>query len=683
MELKKFKTLAIVQARLTSSRFPGKVLKKINNLTLIQILKKRLSLSKKIDQVVFAIPNNKLQKHLKNHLKNINAEIYEGNENNVLDRFYKTAIKYKPNIIVRITADCPIIDAKIIDKLISKAEKNNFDYISNVYPPSFPDGLDVSVFPFKTLEKTWKRAKSKYDKEHVVTYMQKNKKFKKYNLLNSKNLSSIRLTVDEIVDLDVIKKILSHFKNFKFDLKSIEKLLKNKSEIFNSNNHLVRDEGSMKKSTSAGQIMWKRASKIIPGGNMLLSKRPQLFLPYNWPTYYKKAKGCKIVGLDGNSYLDMSLMGVGTNILGYGNKEVDEAVKKVVRDGNLSTLNCPEEVYLSEKLIEMHPWAGMVKLTRTGGEANAVAVRIARAASGRDKVAICGYHGWHDWYLAGGLSKNKNLQSHLLPDLELKGVPKFLKNSAFAFEYNNLGQFKKLIKQNPNIGVVKMEVSRNFKPKNNFLKEIRKITKSKGIILIFDECTSGFRENFGGLHLNYKVEPDISIFGKALGNGYAINAVVGKKEVMRFAKSSFISSTFWSERIGPVAALKTLEVMQKNKSWNFITNQGKKIKMRWKSEAHKNNIKIRTYGLDALASFSILSKNSQKYKTFITQEMLKKKILASNSIYLSTAHSNQLLNKYFYHLGKIFKTIGECESGKLIDNLLESPIAGNTFKRLN
>ena len=683
MELKKFKTLAIVQARLTSSRFPGKVLKKINNLTLIQILKKRLSLSKKIDQVVFAIPNNKLQKHLKNYLKNINAEIYEGNENNVLDRFYKTAIKYKPNIIVRITADCPIIDAKIIDKLISKAEKNNFDYISNVYPPSFPDGLDVSVFPFKTLEKTWKRAKSKYDKEHVVTYMQKNKKFKKYNLLNSKNLSSIRLTVDEIVDLDVIKKILSHFKNFKFDLKSIEKLLKNKSEIFNSNNHLVRDEGSMKKSTSAGQIMWKRASKIIPGGNMLLSKRPQLFLPYNWPTYYKKAKGCKIVGLDGNSYLDMSLMGVGTNILGYGNKEVDEAVKKVVRDGNLSTLNCPEEVYLSEKLIEMHPWAGMVKLTRTGGEANAVAVRIARAASGRDKVAICGYHGWHDWYLAGGLSKNKNLQSHLLPDLELKGVPKFLKNSAFAFEYNNLGQFKKLIKQNPNIGVVKMEVSRNFKPKNNFLKEIRKITKSKGIILIFDECTSGFRENFGGLHLNYKVEPDISIFGKALGNGYAINAVVGKKEVMRFAKSSFISSTFWSERIGPVAALKTLEVMQKNKSWNFITNQGKKIKMRWKSEAHKNNIKIRTYGLDALASFSILSKNSQKYKTFITQEMLKKKILASNSIYLSTAHSNQLLNKYFYHLGKIFKTIGECESGKLIDNLLESPIAGNTFKRLN
>ena len=683
MELKKFKTLAIVQARLTSSRFPGKVLKKINNLTLIQILKKRLSLSKKIDQVVFAIPNNKLQKHLKNHLKNINAEIYEGNENNVLDRFYKTAIKYKPNIIVRITADCPIIDAKIIDKLISKAEKNNFDYISNVYPPSFPDGLDVSVFPFKTLEKTWKRAKSKYDKEHVVTYMQKNKKFKKYNLLNSKNLSSIRLTVDEIVDLDVIKKILSHFKNFKFDLKSIEKLLKNNSEIFNSNNHLVRDEGSMKKSTSAGQIMWKRASKIIPGGNMLLSKRPQLFLPYNWPTYYKKAKGCKIVGLDGNSYLDMSLMGVGTNILGYGNREVDEAVKKVVRDGNLSTLNCPEEVYLSEKLIEMHPWAGMVKLTRTGGEANAVAVRIARAASGRDKVAICGYHGWHDWYLAGGLSKNKNLQSHLLPDLELKGVPKFLKNSAFAFEYNNLGQFKKLIKQNPNIGVVKMEVSRNFKPKNNFLKEIRKITKSKGIILIFDECTSGFRENFGGLHLNYKVEPDISIFGKALGNGYAINAVVGKKEVMRFAKSSFISSTFWSERIGPVAALKTLEVMQKNKSWNFITNQGKKIKMRWKSEAHKNNIKIRTYGLDALASFSILSKNSQKYKTFITQEMLKKKILASNSIYLSTAHSNQLLNKYFYHLGKIFKTIGECESGKLIDNLLESPIAGNTFKRLN
>ena len=310
---------------------------------------------------------------------------------------------------------------------------------------------------------------------------------------------------------------------------------------------------------------------------MLLSKRPQLFLPNQWPTYFKKAKGCKIWGIDNNEYLDVSLMGVGTNILGYSHTEVDNAVRKVIDKGNMSTLNCPEEVYLSEKLIKLHPWSEMVKLTRSGGEANAVAIRIARAAVKKDKVAICGYHGWHDWYLAANLKNKDKLKRHLLPDLEINGVPKSLRNSTFTFEYNNLEQFKKLIKKH-DIGVVKMEVSRNQKPKNNFLKEIRKITESKGIVLIFDECTSGFRENHGGLHLKYNVIPDIAIFGKALGNGYAINAIVGKKEFMNHAQSTFISSTFWTERIGPTAALKTLDVMKKIKSWKFITEQGAKVK---------------------------------------------------------------------------------------------------------
>ena len=222
-------------------------------------------------------------------------------------------------------------------------------------------------------------------------------------------------------------------------------------------------------------------------------------------------------------------MGIGTNILGYGHPEVDAAVKKTISNGNMSTFNCPEEVELSEKIIQMHPWAHMVKLTRSGGEANAVAIRIARSyAKKRDKIAICGYHGWHDWYLAANLKSKNDLKSHLLPDLEINGVPKNLKNSTFSFEYNNIRQLKELIKKH-DIGIVKMEVSRNIKPRDQFLHKVRKITQSKGIVLIFDECTSGFRESFGGLHLKYNVIPDIAIFGKALGNGYAINAVIGKK----------------------------------------------------------------------------------------------------------------------------------------------------------
>jgi glutamate-1-semialdehyde 2,1-aminomutase len=138
---------------------------------------------------------------------------------------------------------------------------------------------------------------------------------------------------------------------------------------------------------------------------MLLSKRAEMFLPDQWPAYFSKAKGCKVWDLDGKEYIDMSIMGIGTNTLGYGHPEVDEAVHQTVTAGNMSTFNCPEEVYLAERLVELHPWADMVRLARSGGEANAVAIRIARAASGRDKVAICGYHGWHDWYLAANLGR--------------------------------------------------------------------------------------------------------------------------------------------------------------------------------------------------------------------------------------------------------------------------------------
>ncbi|SVC21393.1 uncharacterized protein METZ01_LOCUS274247, partial [marine metagenome] len=184
-----------------------------------------------------------------------------------------------------------------------------------------------------------------------------------------------------------------------------------------------------------GKLLWKRAKKIIPGGNMLLSKRSEMFLPEKWPSYYSKSKGCKVWDLDGREYTDMSIMGVGTNILGYCNEEVDRSVIEAVNRGNMSTFNCPEEVYLSENLVELHPWADMVRLARTGGEANAMAIRIARAASGKDKVAICGYHGWHDWYLSANLTGNNNLGNHLLPGLEPKGVPKELKGTVFPFNY--------------------------------------------------------------------------------------------------------------------------------------------------------------------------------------------------------------------------------------------------------
>jgi glutamate-1-semialdehyde 2,1-aminomutase len=406
-----------------------------------------------------------------------------------------------------------------------------------------------------------------------------------------------------------------------------------------------------------------------------------MFLPDQWPTYFSKSKGCKVWDLDGNEYIDMSIMGIGTNILGYGHPEVDESVLKTVQSGNMSTLNCPEEVYLADKLLELHKWSDMVRFARSGGEANAIAIRIARAASGRDKIAICGYHGWHDWYLSANLNNDKGLDGHLLPGLEPNGVPRNLKGSVFPFNYNKFDELEALVKTN-DIGVIKMEVQRNNGPEDNFLHKVRKLATDREIILIFDECTSGFRETFGGLHLKYEIEPDMAMFGKAMGNGYAITAILGRRNIMEAAQSTFISSTFWTERIGPTAALKTLEVMQREKSWKKITKTGIEIKNHWQHLADKYELNISQWGIPALTGFTIKSKHALAYKTLITQEMLSKGYLAGNCVYVCTEHSSEILEGYYEALDKVFSLIKDCEDGQDVNKLLNGKICHSGFKRL-
>ena len=436
--------------------------------------------------------------------------------------------------------------------------------------------------------------------------------------------------------------------------------------------------------SNKGQNLYTKAKKIIPGGTHLLSKRPELFLPNLWPSYYSKAKDCNIWDLDGHKYTDMSHMGVGTNSLGYSNSKIDDKVHLAIKKGNMSTLNCPEEVALAEKLIELHDWADMVRFARTGGEANSISIRIARAATGRDKIAICGYHGWHDWYLSANLNNGDNLEDHLIPGLNPLGVPKGLKNTVFPFQYNNIDELKKIIRENPDLAAVKMEVVRSVEPEKGYLEEVRRLCTENNIVLIFDECTSGFRETFGGVHKKYQVFPDLCMFGKALGNGYAVTAVIGKKEIMESAQNTFISSTFWTERIGPTAGLATLKEMEKIKSWEIITNRGKAIKDNWKKLASTNNINIEITGMDALATFSIKSDNWLKYKTYITQIMLEKGFLAANVIYSSTKHSENIIEKYSENLAEVFEKISEFEKDiDSVDNHLISDVCHSGFKRLN
>ena len=674
------KIVAIVQARAGSLRLPNKVMKPILGIPMIEIILKRLKKSSLIDEIVLATSYDKKNKNLIKHVEQLGFNCIEGSEADVLSRFVKAAQETKADTIVRITGDCPLVDSEIVDECISGFLKSKVDYYSNTIDPTFPDGLDVEVFKYSALKIAANKVTKDFDKEHVTPYFKVSKNFKKLNHFNSSNFSKCRWTVDEPDDLKVIQNIFENFNpDIFFSWKDVLKLQKDSPKLFLKNSHIGRNEGAL---LNTGQKLWKRAKKIIPGGNMLISKRPEMFLPNRWPTYFSKAKGCKVWDLDGREFIDISLMGIGTNILGYGQPEIDEAVSNSIKSGNMSTLNCAEEVFLAERLIELHEWSGMVRFARSGGEANSIAIRIARAFTGRDNVAVCGYHGWHDWYLSANLNRDNDLESHLISGLKTSGVPKNLKNTVYTFNYNNFEELENLVK-NKNIGIIKMEVERNFSPKDDFLSKVRKIANEYKIVLIFDECTSGFRETYGGLHKKYKVEPDLAMFGKALGNGYAITAVLGKSEIMQAVQKTFISSTFWTERIGPTAALKTLEIMKREKSWEKITKIGNNIKKKWQELADKYELKIVQRGLPALASFTIDSKNMSAYKTLITQELLSNGYLASNTVYVCTEHTDKILEKYFEALEKVFALIADCENGYDVNKLLKSEICHDSFKRLN
>ncbi|MDD4873841.1 MAG: aminotransferase class III-fold pyridoxal phosphate-dependent enzyme [Dehalococcoidales bacterium] len=435
--------------------------------------------------------------------------------------------------------------------------------------------------------------------------------------------------------------------------------------------------------TNKGQSLYQRAKQVIPGGTQLLSKRPEMFLPDQWPCYYSKAKGVDLWDLDGNKYTDLSYMGIGACVLGYADDDVDNAIKEAIAKGSVCTLNCPEDIELAEILCDIHPWANMVRYARGGSEAMAIAVRIARAKTGKDKIAFCGYHGWHDWYLATNLQGKDNLNGHLLPGLEPAGVPQSLGNTSFAFHYNEIEELKEIIKKHENnIAAIIIEPIRNYEPLPGFLEEVRKIATSIKSVLIFDEVSSGWRLNSGGAHLTYNVNPDIAVFAKAMSNGYPMAAIIGISGVMQAAQSSFISSTCWTEGIGPAAALATIKKYRECNVASHLIEVGKLIQQGWQSAANDCGLKVSISGIPPLAHFSFDYENGQAIKTLFTQEMLQRDFLATNAFYASYAHKEEHIIAYLKAVSKSFVIISQAIGENTVNKLLKGPVAHSGFYRL-
>lgn len=430
--------------------------------------------------------------------------------------------------------------------------------------------------------------------------------------------------------------------------------------------------------------MQERSKRVIPGMTQLLSKRPDMFSLGLWPTYYSKAKGSRIWDLEGNEYLDMSIGGIGACVLGYADDDVDSAVIERVKNGVASSLNCPEEVELAEFLCELHPWAEMARFTRSGGEAMAVAVRIARAYTGRDVIAFCGYHGWMDWYLAANLAEDSALDGHLIPGLEPAGVPRGLAGTALPFRYNHIEELEAIVSQHGGkLAAIVMEPIRSELPQPGFIEAVRKLADDSGAILIMDEISAGLRYCTGGAHLVlHETRPDIAVFSKALGNGYAMAAVIGRGFVMDAAQKTFISSTNWTERVGPTAALATLRKHRDVKAYEQFLRQGRRIMEGWLKIGRKHGLDLHVGGMEAMPHFSFEDPDFMAYKAYFVQLMLEQGILASNMCYLMYAHNDEDIARYLNASDFAFAKLAESRELGNVHTLLKGKPAKAGFKRI-
>jgi glutamate-1-semialdehyde 2,1-aminomutase len=430
---------------------------------------------------------------------------------------------------------------------------------------------------------------------------------------------------------------------------------------------------------SRGPKLYQRAKELIPGGTQLLSKRPEMFAPDIWPAYYSKAKGCRVWDLDGREFIDMSIMAVGACILGYADDDVDGAVIEAIQKGVNSTLNCPEEVELAEALIELHPWFGMVRYARSGGEAMSIAVRVARAKTKREKVLFSGYHGWTDWYLAANLQDEKALDGLLMPGLEPNGVPRGLAGTAVPFNFNDIESLRETMRgQESEIAAIIIEPARGEEAPDQYLKTLREMASDIGAILIFDEITSGYRMCAGGIHRRYDIYPDIAVFAKSMANGYAMSAILGTEDVMQAAQSTFISSTNWTEKIGPTAALKTLTKYQQTQAEHHLIAIGTQTKKIWQDAAVKAGLEINITGLPTLACFEFKTEFANELNTRFVIEMLENGFLGFRQFKPSLTHGNNELKVYAKATSEVFQILKDLSD----EQIISAPVAHTGFHRL-
>ncbi|MBI3066873.1 MAG: aminotransferase class III-fold pyridoxal phosphate-dependent enzyme [Deltaproteobacteria bacterium] len=639
------KVVALVQARMGSTRLPGKVLADIDGEPMLARIVSRVERSSLVTAVVVITSDTPADDVIEEFCKKRGLSVFRGSENDVLDRTYQAAKAQQAEAIVRVTADCPLIDPAVIDRVVAAYLTDDCDYASNTLIYTYPDGLDTEVFSFDALEISWREARRAADREHVTPYLRASGRFRLRNVECEliRSLRHYRWTVDEPCDLEFVRAVYARLRSkSNSGWREVLSLLDADPALAQLNSGFIRNEGyyhslarepaviAQPRSIKRSLEIKAQAESLIPAATQTLSKGPTQYVQGVAPVFLARAKGSHVWDVDGNEYIDYP-MALGPIILGHCYPAVDEAVKRQMEHGTAFSLPHPLEVEVAQRLVEMIPCAEMARFGKNGSDATAGAVRLARAYTGKELIACCGYHGWQDWYI-GCTTFNR-------------GVPVAVQQLIRTFQYNNIESLKRIFAEHPNqAAAVILEPVGVVEPQGEFLQQVRELTKREGCLLIFDEVITGFRLARGGAQEHFGVVPDLACFGKAMANGHPLSAVVGPREIMKVFEDVFFSFTFGGEALSLAAAQATMMEIAEKEVIAHLWEQGGRLK-------DGTNVLAREFGLErfvgclglpprtVVSFFDESGRESLLIKSLFQQECLKRGVLFSGGHNLCFSHT--------------------------------------------
>ncbi len=677
---------AIIQARMGSSRLPGKTMADVAGRPLLWHVVNRVRKARLVDKVVVATTNQASDDAITEFCSGEQIAFFRGNEEDVLDRFYRAAQSISADTVVRITADCPLIDPAVIDKVIVRYQQADCDYVSNTLRYTYPDGLDTEVFSFAALERVWREARKPAEREHVTPYLRSGR-FRTANVESDTPVSPARLrwTVDNSSDLQFVRAVYGAMNgNGAFGYEEIFEVLRRRPELAAIQTEVISNEGyyrSLFRQARAGaapmrqlaqsQAWLARSKEVIPGCAQTLSKGHTQYVQGAAPIFLQSGKGCRVRDVDGNEYIDY-VQGLLPNILGYAHDEVNAAATAQLADGHSFSLPHPLEVQLAERLTRLIPCAEMVRFGKNGSDATSGAIRAARAFTGRDRIACCGYHGWQDWYI-GSTTRNA-------------GVPRAVRNLTHTFKYNDLASLGKLFVEHPGeFAAVIMEPMNFVEPEAGFLAGVKDLAHKNNALLIFDEICSGFHFGLGGAQKLFAVTPDLACFGKAMGNGFPISCVVGRHDVMQVFEEIFYSFTFAGEVASMAAAMKVLDLLEQSDALARIEASGRILQDGVNAMAKEAGIAghVLAVGRPQWSLLKFTDKNgaeSPLVKNLFQQEVVKRGVLILATHNLTAAHDGPAVHQTLEVYAEVLKTIAWWIDDADPARFLEGPMAQPVFK---